>query len=207
MTLGNRSGEPQQIAIRSIDTVVRVPAPSIADRPGAPKVEVVFRDDGASTIHKARVMEDMAWEFSAQRFFRGTVEPAQVKLMAVIFDEDDVDWDGVYEQVERIMTGDISIGYGREPLEPGLQSFLPTPEKLKGVQLRRLTDDEKALVREEVLSAIPSALAAQRDPKIVTANVSAECGIASGEFRVVRSYFEKGIIESGWLHQWTEGGP
>jgi len=197
VALTNHSGEPQTIKIRQFDTIVRVRALGV-------EIEVPFVDDGKSTIYKAKVMEEMGQPFSGDRFFSGTIEPDQTKFFPVIFDLEDIAWDRVFEQVERGLTGDISIGYGTEPLKPGLQSFMPDPARLAKVKRFELGDEQKAQVRQEVTAAIADALSKERDRKVITADVSAECGIGSGTFRIVRSYFQKGVIESSWIHEWQE---
>jgi len=196
-TLTNHSGESQAIRIRQVDTIVRLKALGI-------DVEVPLVDDGRSTIHKARVMEEMAQPFAGDRFFAGILEPDQTKVFPVIFDVEEVDWERVYAQVEAGLTGNISIGYGEEPLKPGVESFMPTPELLAKVKPLALTDEQKAKIREDVNSAIGPALDKEKERRMLSADVSAEVGIASGTFRVVRSYFQKGVIESSWIHDWRE---
>jgi hypothetical protein len=162
-------------------------------------------------VHKTEVMEEMAQEFQGDRFFTGTLAPDEPKVFPVIFDLDDVNWEKVYEQVERGLIWDdesgrgISIGYGEDPLKPGLESFIPDPEKLKKVRVIKLTGEQKAQVREEVMAALPAALDDERERRALTANVSAVAGIGSGAFRIVRSYFQRGVIEAEWIHKWEEG--
>jgi hypothetical protein len=207
-TLRNSTGEPQKIAVREFNTVVRLIKVPIL---GVKDVEVEIVDDGKSTVHKKKVMEEMAQEFQGDRFFKGTLAPEEPKVFPVIFDLDDVNWEKVYEQVERGLIWDdetgrgISIGYGEDPLKPGLESFIPDPEKLKKVRVIKLTDEQKAQVREEVTAALPATLQEERDDKRLMADVSAVAGIASGTFRIVRSYFQRGAIETEWIHKWEEG--
>lgn len=197
VSLTNHSGEPQQIRIRRFDVLLKLRALGV-------EVEVPLVDDGKSTIYKAKVMEEMGLPFSGDRFFSGTIEPDSTKFFPVIVDLEDVDWARVYEQVEQTLTGNIALGYGEEPLKPGLESFVPEPSRLAKVKPFTLTDEQKAQVRQEVASAIGGALARDREKKIIVADVSAECGIASGTFRIIRSYFQPGVIEESWIHQWQE---
>jgi hypothetical protein len=197
VTLTNHTDEVQEVRIREFNTVVKARALGV-------DVEVELVDDGKSTIHKSRVREEMAQEFSGDRFDLGALDPEQVKVFLVILDKDDIDWEKVYRQVEAGLTGDISIGYGEEPLKPGLQSFLVDPAKLVKVKRVVLTDEQKEQVKREINSAIEDAIAAQQERRMVTANVTAQAGLASGTFRIMRSYFRKGIIESSWIKRWEE---
>ena len=168
------------------------------------EVEVEILDDGKSTIHKSRVIEEMAQEFSGNRFDLGTLDPEQAKVFPVIFDKDDIDWDGVYRQVEGGLTGDVSIGYGEEPLKPGLRSFMVDPEKLARTKPRKLSAAQREQVRREILSSLGDAFMAEQGRSMITANVTAEAGLASGTFRIVRSHFRKGTIDSSWIKKWEE---
>ena len=127
LTLTNSTGEQQYIKVRSVNTVVKVKAMGV-------EVEASLLDDGKSTIHKARVMEEMAQQFTGDRFYAGDLDAEQTKVFPVIFDVEDVDWESVYAQVEAKLTGDISIGYGVEPLKPGVESFMPDSDKLAKVK-------------------------------------------------------------------------
>jgi hypothetical protein len=197
MTLTNHSEEPQAIKIRRVDTVVKAKTMGV-------EVEVPIIDDGRSTIYKTQVMEELAQPFSADRFFSGTLEGEQTKVFSVIFNVEDVDWDRVFEQVEAKLTGEIAIGYGEEELKPGIESFVPEAEKLGKVKRFELNDEQKLQIKEEVAEAIGPALEREQERRIISADVSAEAGIASGSFRVVRSYFKKGVVESNWIHQWSD---
>jgi len=197
VTLTNSTGEKQYIKVRQVDTVVRVRAMGV-------EVEASLLDDGKSTIHKARVMEEMAQQFTGDRFYAGNLDPEQTKVFPVIFDVEDVDWDDIYRQVEAKLTGDISIGYGVEPLKPGVESFMPDRDKLAKVKQFVLSDEQKQQIREEVTAAVGPALEREQERRMLTADVSAESGIASGTYRVVRSYFRRGVIESNWIHQWSD---
>jgi hypothetical protein len=197
VTLTNSSGESQSIKVRRVDTIVKVKTMGV-------EVEVPFVDDGKSTIHKARVMDEMALTFAGDRFFSGALEPEQTKVFPVIFDTEDIDWDAVYTQVEAALTGDITIGYGEKPLDPGIESFMPSKEKLAKVKPFKLTDEQKAQIKDEVNRDVVGALERDQERRMLTADVSAEANIGSGTFRIVRSYFRKGVIESNWIHQWTE---
>jgi hypothetical protein len=197
VTLTNHSEESQFVAIRQFDTVVKVKTMGV-------DVEVPLLDDGKSTIHKARVMEEMAQPFSADRFFAGTLEPEQTKVFPVIFDVEDVDWDAVYRQVEIALTGNLAIGYGEEPLKEGVESFVPDREALAKVKPFVLDEEQKAKIRQEVEAGLGPALQADNDRRMLSADVSAEAGIGSGTFRIVRSYFRKGVIESSWVHKWSD---
>jgi Spy/CpxP family protein refolding chaperone len=197
VTLTNSTGEKQYLKVRQWNTTVKVRAMGV-------EIEVALLDDGKSTIHKARVMEEMAQQFTGDRFFAGTLDAEQTKVFPVIFDVEDVDWDSVYEQVEAKLTGDISIGYGVEPLKPGVESFMPDRDKLGKVKQFKLDDEQKKQIRDEVTEAIGPALQREQERRMISADVSAESGIASGTYRIVRSYFRKGVIESNWIHQWSE---
>jgi hypothetical protein len=197
VTLTNHTAQPQQVRIREFNTVVKARALGV-------DVEVELVDDGRSTIHKARVMEEMAQEFSGDRFALGTLDPEQAKVFLVIFDKDDIGWEKIYEQVETGLTGDISLGYGEEPLKPGLRSFLVEPEKLAKCKQVVLTDAQKAQIKEEVTSTIDDAIAAEQDRRALTAHVTAEAGLASGTYRIVRSYFRKGVIDPEWVKKFEE---
>jgi phage shock protein PspC (stress-responsive transcriptional regulator) len=207
VTLTNHSREAQELEIREFNTVVEARAMGV-------KVEVEFVDNGESTIHKAQVMEEMAQPFKGERFIKGTLEPEEVKVFPVIFDEQDIAWEKVYEQVRAGLMWDeeaqkgLSIGYGEEPLEPGLGSFIPDEEKLKRVLDRmknvRLTPEKKERIREEVVAGLAEAFEAERTAMRVTANVTAVSGIASGTIRIRRSYRKPGVIEPDWIHKWEE---
>lgn len=197
VTLTNHTDRPQDVRIREFNTVVRMRALEV-------DVEVELVDNGRSTIHKAWVMEQMAQEFSGDRFDIGTLDPEQAKVFLVIFDKDDINWDSIYTQVEAGLTGDISIGYGVEPLKPGLQSFLVDPTKLARVRPVVLTDEKKAQIRQEINSAVEDAIAAEQQRRTLKANVTAAAGLASGTYRIVRSFFRKGTIDSHWIKRWEE---
>ena len=197
VTLMNHTDQTQKLRIREFNTVVRARALGV-------EVEVEFLDDGKSTIHKSRVMEEMAQEFSGNRFDLGTLDPEQAKVFPVIFDKDDIDWDGVYRQVEGGLTGDVSIGYGEEPLKLGLRSFMVDPEKLARTKPRKLSAAQREQVRREILSSLGDAFMAEQGRSMITANVTAEAGLASGTFRIVRSHFRKGTIDSSWIKKWEE---
>jgi hypothetical protein len=207
VTLTNHTREPQPLEIRLFNTVVETRAMGV-------NVEVEFIDDGESTIHKARVMEEMAQPFKGDRFFKGTIEPEEVKVFPVIFDEEDIAWDRVYEQVRAGLMWDedaqkgLSIGYGEEPLEPGMASFIPDAEKLgrvlKMMKDVRLTPEKKKRIREEITAGLAEAFAGERSEMRLTANVTAVSGVASGTFRIRRSYRKPGVIEPDWMHKWEE---
>ncbi|MHC4201888.1 MAG: hypothetical protein ACYSU0_18015, partial [Planctomycetota bacterium] len=205
MTLTNKSRDPQKLDIRRVNTILKVKLTSFGVT-----ADVEFTDDGKSTIHKARVMEEMAQPFKGERFFSGTLAPDDVKVFPVIFDEDDIVWDKVYEQVESGLMWDeekqrgISIGYGEEPLKPKLESFTPDRETLANVKIVTLTPEQKTQVRKEVLEALPEVIAAERKDWMLRADVTAVSGMASGTFRIRRSYFKKGVIEQDWIHKWEE---
>jgi hypothetical protein len=201
-TLTNSTGERQKIELREFNVVVRLVRENIL---GVSDIEVEFVDDGSSTIHKARVMENMAQPFQGSRFFSGELAPDEPKVFPVIFDLDDIDWEKVYEQVERGLTGDIAIGYGEAPLKPGMESYRPTRDKLRRVKVFKLSDEQKEQVRREVMAAVPEALDAEKERKILSADVSAVAGIATGTYRIMRSYFRKGVIEAEWIQKWEEG--
>lgn len=199
LTISNHSGEPQKIAIQKIGAVVRMVVLGVED------VEVKLADDGKSTIYKGQVMRKMAQPVQGQRFFSGGLDPDQSKVFLAIFDPQDVDWEAVHRQVEAGLTGDISIGYGREPLKPGIESFVPDLEKLRSVKRVTLTEDQKAQVREEVGAQVRKAMEREQAGKRLTANVTAASGLATGTYRIIRSYFRDGVIEPGWIHKWEAG--
>ena len=208
VTLTNHSRERQPLEIREFNTVVETRAMGV-------NVEVEFVDDGESTIHKAQVMEKMAQPFTGDRFFKGALEPDDVKVFPVIFDEEDIAWEKVYEQVQAgllwdtdAQKGRVSIGYYDEPLEPGIGSFIPYEGRLKRVLDRmqevQLTPDKMERIRKEVVAGLAEAFANERRGFRLTANVTAISGVASGTFRIQRSYRKPGVIEPGWLHKWDE---
>jgi len=207
VTLTNNSREEQSLEIKEFNTIVETRVMGV-------RVDVEFVDTGDSTIYKAKVMEEMAQPFKGDRFFKGVLEPEEIKVFPVIFDEEDIVWEKVYEQVRAGLIWDeekqkgLSIGYGQEPLEPGLDSFIPYKEKLKGVLDRmqnvRLTPEKKESIRKEVMEGLAEAFDAERRALRLTANVTAVSGIASGTFRIRRSYRKPGVIEPDWLHKWED---
>ena len=81
---------------------------------------------------------------------------------------------------------------------------IPDPEKLKNVKIVTLTPEQKAQVRKEVLAALPDVMAAERKERMLRADVTAVSGMASGTFRIRRSYFKRGVVEQDWIHKWEE---
>ncbi len=179
VTLTNRTDRPQDVRIREFNTVVKMRV--LREQVGGDiEVDVELVDDGKSTIHKARVMEEMAQEFSGDRFDLGALDPEQAKVFLVIFDKDDVNWKSIYEQVEAGLTGDISIGYGEEPLKPGLQSFLVDPATLAKVKRVVLTEEQKAQVRSEITSRVEDAIDQDRGGSQIPRNAQIGKGLHQG---------------------------
>jgi len=207
VTLTNNSREPQKLEIREFNTVVEMRVMGV-------RVEVEFADNGESTIHKAKVMEEMAQPFKGDRFFNGTLEPDEIKVFPVIFDEHDIAWDKVYAQVRSGLMWDdeaqrgLSIGYGEEPLEPGLASFIPYEERMQRVldlmKSVRITPEKQEAIRNEVLQGLEEAFEVDRRAMRLTANVTAIAGVGSGTFRIRRSFRRPGVIEPDWLHKWED---
>jgi len=212
VTLTNSTREPQKLTIRDFNTVVPM-ALSVPHGVGdvTIDIEVGFADDGKSTIDKAKVMEELALPFQGDRFFSGDLEPEEVKVFPVIFDQEDVLWERVVEQVERGLIDceqGFALGYAEEPLKKGMDSWLPDEADLKALLSKaekvRLNEERKAEIKKRVNAGLAEAVARQRKRFTLTADVTAECDLASGTYRVIRSYFRRGVVEPDWIHKWEE---
>ena len=213
--LTNKTDAPQQAELTRFDTIVEVKLDLTVTRkmnsvdPDSGRatskpvtksfdgdVEVALIDEGKSTIHKAQVMNEMGTEFKADRFFKGVLAAGKSAEGVVIFDETEVDWEPIYEHIQ----SKLNI--------QGFESTLENPQKLEDFYVRArpplvvLTDEEKAKVREQVLAAIPDKLEDRRGDKRIVADVTGKAGIASGTFRIRRSYFKPGEIKEHWINKW-----
>ena len=213
--LANRTGKPQDISLRRFDSVVtvkvnlavnrkvsRLDAESgrtiekAVDREFNGDVEVNLVDDGKSTIHRAQVMREIGAEFRADRFFKGTLKPGKTVEGLVVFDQTDVDFGPIYTYIESRLNAQ------------GFESTLEDPQTIEDffVKVRppliKLTEEEKNSIRDQVIAAVPDALDDLRGDKRIIADVTARAGIASGTFRIRRTYFQRGKIEEFWINKW-----
>jgi len=216
-TLANRTRKPQALELTRFDTVVKVSvnlsvsrkaggldpeSGKAVERPFSKEfdgeVEAAIVDEGMSTIHKAQVMREIGAEFKVDRFFKGELAPGKSFEGLVIFDEAEVDWEPIYEHIENRMNA------------KGFVSTLENPEKIEDfyVKIRspvvRLTDEEKAKIRTQILGAIPDALSERHGKKRIVGDVTGKSGIGSGRFRIRRSFFQRGTIEDYWLNKWEQ---
>jgi len=219
----NSSRTTQEIAINSIAYA----APMEIDVGGAKvALEVKIIDDGRSSIYKAQHLKALGKDSAKDRFIfkpvaEGSMTLTQRRTIGLevakelpetwaVFDEADVDWDDVRVQVESALTEKLDKkAAAAANWERVVKQVAPNdPDLLKknpGILYdprRRLTDEEFAQVKEQVTKGIPAALDAAKGKKIVRAWFNCTAGLASGEYRITRTYRKPGVVEEAWLTEW-----
>ena len=144
--------------------------------------------------------------------------------MVTMFEETDINWDGLFTRVEdllNIQTGKpeyaerekklLGIDYVARTLaqkDPDTQDRKGLFVTKEDVQRRRkeLTDAEKEAIREQVVKAVPDLLSGiEKSKKRIRMNITAKAGVGSGKFQVTRFYIQPGEIQEEWnraLEEW-----
>jgi hypothetical protein len=193
------------------------------------KVEARVVDDGLSTIYKTQMLKELKKDSPKDRFaLNKTVtegsktlpERRQTTLEAgkgldelyAVFDESDVDWAGVVSQVENALTEKVDRkALAKQTWEQLIKTVAPDKAELLQKNpgflydpLRRLTEDEKKQVQEQVAKGLAGALDAARTKKTIVAYFDCTSGLSTGSYRVVRSYRQPGVVQDEWLKAWEE---
>jgi len=136
------------------------------------------------------------------------LKPGEMREGLVIFDESACDIEHVYQQVEdwlnRMSPRDLYRTEDPAPSPPAgwLSDRLVYPQR---PPRRRLTAQEKELVRNQLEAKIREQLAVeQKRVRHILARVTARCGLSSGTFRIDRHYVVKAEYNRSWI-RWEEG--
>jgi hypothetical protein len=221
--LGNHSRSTQNIVIESIAFVCKMELEA-----GGEKIPVEAKviDDGASSIFKNMVLKSLGKEASKDRFQFAPVEEGsktrpqrraisletgkELAETYAIFDETDVDCDDVFLQIETALTAKLDKkSASNAQWEKLVKNAAPDNKDLlqknPGFVLdprRRLTDEEKRQVREQVSKNLKASLDAALAKKNITAYFTCASGLSSGTYRISRSYRKPGVVNEEWLKEW-----
>ena len=95
----------------------------------------------------------------------------------------------VIVETEELSIIDTLDGARLEFLKPGIE---------------KIEYGEKAEVRKQIAAKLPEALGKAKAKKEVVAFFKAHAGLASGKYRIKRSYRQRGVIQDEWLSAWEE---
>ncbi|MFH0939114.1 MAG: hypothetical protein V1899_07535 [Planctomycetota bacterium] len=194
-------------------------------------IEVGVIDDGRSTIYKAQMLKSLGKEIAPEqakdrfRFTalneegsktllqrrKCTLEPGKsIDETWAIFDETDVDWDGVKFQIETALTCSMDKkAAANATWEKVAKTYQPEDKSLlqknPGIMYdprRRLTEEEFAQVKEQVVKAISGAVNAMKAKKTVVVDFDCTSGMSTGNYRINRLYRKPGVVEEIWLTEW-----
>jgi hypothetical protein len=192
------------------------------------KVEAKIVDDGNSTIYKAQLLKALGkesprdrWESKApQENLQTRVERRSYVVesnkaldeMMAVFDSADVDWNDIRLQIESELSTKIDKkAAAKDTWEKVAQRIAPDnkdlAQKNPGILYdprRRLTDEEFTQVKEQVEKALPAAVEAAKSKKTVVAYFDCVSGLATGQYRISRSYRLPGVVQDEWLKAWEE---
>jgi hypothetical protein len=192
------------------------------------KVEAKIVDDGNSTIYKAQLLKALGkesprdrWESKApQENLQTRVERRSYVVesnkaldeMMAVFDSADVDWNDIRLQIESELSTKIDKkAAAKDTWEKVAQRIAPDnkdlAQKNPGILYdprRRLTDEEFTQVKEQVEKALPAAVEAAKAKKTVVAYFDCVSGLATGQYRISRSYRLPGVVQDEWLKAWEE---
>ncbi len=179
----NSTRVPLMLNMRSFNTVVTV---EIMDH----KFDVEFVDDGSSTIGKAEVLRRKGKRFAANRLYRGRIDPGDTRRGTVIFDDQDIDFDKLFGDIEDRLTPSFARHYG----EDGELASL-TIEKSKLVrEKRKLSPKEKAALREEIFEKVAEALEQEREKERIRARVTASYRLAAVNPETAQLLFDANVV-------------
>ena len=74
--------------------------------------------------------------------------------------------------------------------------------EFKKSEVKGVEEGEFAKVKQQILAKIPAAVEALKAEKKVIAEFTCECGLASGSYRIMRSYHKPGVVQEEWLKAW-----
>jgi hypothetical protein len=215
----------EEIAVNSVSFVCPV---DVTIGGATVKVEVKVVDDGTSTIYKAQALKALGkespkdrWESKApQENLQTRVEKRTMQVesnksldeMWAVFDPADVDWDDARLQIEEELSTKIDKkAAAKDTWEKIAQKIAPDnkdlPQKNPGILYdprRRLNAEEFAQVKDQIEKGIPAAVEKAKANKTVVAYFDCTSGLATGSFRVSRSYRLPGVVQDEWLKAWED---
>jgi len=74
--------------------------------------------------------------------------------------------------------------------------------EFKKSDVKSVEDGEFSKVKAQILAKLPAAVETAKTEKKVVASFACDCGLASGTYRIMRSYHKPGVIQEEWINAW-----